>query len=172
MFCANCGKDIPEGHDFCGNCGARAGQVLPKQTVTYALGTSTAAKKIDAKTVITIAAAIIIVVIAVIISAAIGKGGGVNRAELIAKEDIIGKWVFYGERDMPGMFNFEESGRLGDWRWEFVGDDIIKISSKRKNDEYIKVVFSKDKQQLLLIYYEDKGDEITDSSVVCHKWEN
>ena len=34
MFCANCGKKLPEGTKFCGSCGAKTGPVQPAYTAS------------------------------------------------------------------------------------------------------------------------------------------
>ncbi|MDE7289277.1 MAG: zinc ribbon domain-containing protein [Oscillospiraceae bacterium] len=176
MFCANCGKDIPDGHDFCGNCGAPAGQALPKQavnTVTYASGT--AAKKTNSKFSIGIIAAIIIIIAALIIFANGGSNGsGVNRAPTITKDDILGEWLSFSESGTVGIAVFNEDGTLErkEARWELVGDDIIKIYGRRKTDEYAKVVFSKDKMRMLFVYYEENTGDIIDSVVIYRRREN
>lgn len=180
MFCVNCGKDIPEGHDFCGNCGAPAGKVLTQQPAQTAI-------KTNSKFTVGVVAVIIIIIAVFIIVRTANAGNedsGVNMATAIAEEDILGEWFAYNEDNVGdiGIYTFRENGRLDDTRgeavgndlgedfnWEFVGNDIIKISGRKKADKYAKVVFSKDKNQMLLIYYEKNVSDIIDTVAVYRR---
>lgn len=169
MFCANCGKDIPEGHDFCGNCGAPAGQSLTVQTAV-----PVAVKKADNKlfiVVVIIAAVIAIAVLAAYFSKAGGDRAGSNKAPVISEADITGKWINYLDGN-PSIYEFNEDGTVGSMNWSLIGDDIVKISGRKKTAQYIKVVFSENKEKMLLVYYDEGGSDIADHVVVCRKWEN
>lgn len=165
MFCENCGNVLNEGAAFCGKCGASEGKYIPPAAPP--------APKRKAPYIIVVAVLIIAVVLdSIIIFAGIGSKG-VNIAESVDFNNLVGCWYSSKPSNYRGAC-FTEDGYYIPYKfvsfveesenhipndrshtWEIVGDDLIRIKGSMGENNLIKVVFSRNKDACVFIYIDE-----------------